>query len=119
MEGKAPADAGIAVIPRGAAEQMSWGANSRVLSISDGIWPGIPQDVNQAGGPTNLPWVDSNGAVLVIARAMAPGKGVWVEFDPPQQTAALTAEAYMLAVADPASYGAGGWCRWTMECAPT
>jgi hypothetical protein len=90
---------------------MNWGANSRVLSISDGIWPGIPQDVNQAGGPTNLPWVDSNGAVLVIARAMAPGKGVWIEFDPPQQAAALTADAYMLAVADPASYGA----RWVVS----
>ena len=111
MEGKAPADAGIPVIPRDAAAQMSWGAASRVLSISDGIWPGIPQDVNQAGGPTNLPWVDSNGAVLRIARAMAPGKGVWVEFDPPQQAAALTADAYMLAVADPASYGA----RWVVS----
>jgi hypothetical protein len=82
-----------------------------VLSISDGIWPGIPQDVNQAGGPTNLPWVDSNGAVLRIARAMAPGKGVWIEFDPPQQATALTADAYMLAVADPASYGA----RWVVS----
>jgi hypothetical protein len=111
MEGKAPADAGIPVIPRDAAAQMSWGAASRVLSISDGIWPGIPQDVNQAGGPTNLPWVDSNGAVLRIARAMAPGKGVWIEFDPPQQAAALTADAYMLAVADPASYGA----RWVVS----
>ena len=111
MEGKAPADAGITVIPRAAAEQMRWGANSRVLSISDGIWPGIPQDVNQAGGPTNLPWVDSNGAVLQIARAMAPGKDVWIEFDPPQQGAAQTADAYMLAVADPASYGA----RWVVS----
>ena len=111
MEGKAPADAGIPVIPRDAAAQMSWGAASRVLSISDGIWPGIPQDVNQAGGPTNLPWVDSNGAVLRIARAMAPGKGVWIEFDPPQQATALTADAYMLAVADPASYEA----RWVVS----
>ena len=111
MEGKAPADAGIPVIPRDAAAQMNWGANSRVLSISDGIWPGIPQDVNQVGGPTNLPWVDSNGAVLQIARALAPGKGVWIEFDPPQQATALTAEAYMLGVADPASYGA----RWVIS----
>jgi len=106
MEGEAPADAGIPVVPRAASAKMGWNANSPLLNISDGLWPGIPQDVNQAGGPTNLPWVDSNGAVLRIVRAMASGKGVWIEFEPPQQTTALTAEAYMLAVADPASYGA-------------
>jgi hypothetical protein len=106
MEGDGPADVGIPVIQRAASAKMSWSANSPVLNIADGLWPGIPQDVNQAGGPTNLPWVDSNGAVLRIVRAMAPGKGVWIEFEPPQQTTTLTAEAYMLAVADPASYGA-------------
>jgi hypothetical protein len=106
MEGEAPTDAGIPVIPRAASVKMRWNANSPVLNISDGLWPGIPQDVNQAGGPTNLPWVDSNGAVLRIVRALAPGKGVWIAYEPPQQTTALTVEAYMLAVADPASYGA-------------
>jgi hypothetical protein len=107
MEGDAPANAGIPVIPRCEHAHMAGTANSPVLGISDGKWPGIPQDVNQVGGPTNLPWVDSNGAVLRIARALAPGKSAWVEFDPPPQPAP-SAEAYMLAVADPASYG-GRW----------
>jgi hypothetical protein len=111
MEGDAPADAVIQVIQRNSDARIRWGGKSSVLSISNGIWPGIPQDVNQAGGPTNLPWVDSNGAALRIARALAPEKDVWIEFNPPQQTAAQTAEAYMLAVADPASYGA----RWVVS----
>ena len=82
MEGEAPADAGIPVIQRNADARIRWSGKSPVLSLSNGIWPGIPQDVNQAGGPTNLPWVDSNGATLRIARALAPDKDVWIEFEP-------------------------------------
>jgi hypothetical protein len=110
MDGDAPANAGIPVIPLCDHAHLAWTTNSPVLGVSDGKWPGIPQDINQAGGPTNLPWVDSNGAVLRIARALAPGKGVWVEFDPPPQPAP-NAEGYMLAVSDPASYGA----RWVIS----
>jgi hypothetical protein len=109
MDGDAPANVGIPVIPRCDHAHMAWTTNSPVMGVSDGKWPGIPQDINQAGGPTNLPWVDSNGAVLRIAQALEPGKGVWVEFDPPQP--APNAEGYMLAVADPASYGA----RWVIS----
>ena len=110
MEGDAPANAGIPVIPRCDQAHLAWTTNSPVLGVSDGKWPGIPQDINQAGGPTNLPWVDSNGAVLRIARALEPGKGVWVEFDPPPQPTP-NAEGYMLAVADSATYGA----RWVIS----
>jgi len=109
MDGDAPAKAGIPVIPRNTHSQMQWTASSPVMGVSDGKWPGIPQEMMPAGGPTNLPWVDSNGAVLLIARALAPDKSVWIEFDAPQ--APQPAEAYMLAVADPASYGA----RWVIS----
>jgi hypothetical protein len=110
LEGDLPANAGIPAIPRNQHAHMQWTVNSPVLGVSDGLWPGIPQDVNQAGGPTNLPWVSSNGAVLRIAQALAPDKGVWIEFDPPAQMT-QSAEAYMLAVADPACYGA----RWVIS----
>ncbi len=110
MEGEAPANAGVPIIPWNKAAQVRSSANSPVLGISDGVFPGLPQAATQAGGPTNLPWVDSNGAVLLIARALAPGKAVWIDFDPPPQ-AKLAAEAYMLAVADPASHGA----RWVIS----
>jgi len=106
MDGDAPASAGIAVIPRNGHTQMRWTANSPVMGVSNGVWPGIPQEMVPTGGPTSLPWVNSNAAVVRIARALAPGKSVWIEFDPPQG-AAQPAEAYMLAVADTASFGAG------------
>jgi hypothetical protein len=109
LEGESPARAGIPVIPRNGHAQMRSTAGSPVMGISDGKWPGIPQERMPAGGPTNLPWVDSNGAFLLIAHALAPGKCVWIEYDAPQ--APQPAEAYMLAVADPASYGA----RWVIS----
>ena len=126
MDGDAPAGASLPVIPWNKGSQVR-SASSPVLGISDGIWPGLPQAASQAGGPTNLPWVDSNGAPVLIARALAPDKTVWVGFDPPppqpppqppqqqpprpQQQAGNSAEAYVLAVADPASYGA----KWVIS----
>ena len=71
------------MIPWNKAAQVTSSASSPVLGISDGVWPGLPQAASQAGGPTNLPWVDSNGAPVLIARALAPDKAVWVGFDPP------------------------------------
>jgi hypothetical protein len=110
MEGDAPGGAGIPVIPWNKSSQAPGKTNSPVVGISDGVFPGLPQAATPTGGPTNLPWVDSNGAPLLIARALAPEKTVWIGFDPPPQ-AKLAAEAYMLAVADPASYGA----RWVIS----
>jgi hypothetical protein len=110
MDGDPPGNAAVPVIPWNKAANVRSAANSPVLGISGGVWPGIPQAGGQTGGPTNLPWVDSNGAVLLIVRALAPGKGVWIDFDPPQQVK-LAAEAYILAVADAASYGA----RWVIS----
>jgi len=110
MDGEPPAGAGIPVIPWNKSRQVRATPNSPVLGISDGLWPGIPQQSTVVGGPTNLPWVDSNGAILQIARASTPGKAVWVDFVPRQQPN-LTAEDYLLAVADPAAYGA----RWVIS----
>jgi hypothetical protein len=110
MTGNPPSGAAIPVIPWNKSAQVGSTANSPVLGISDGVWPGIPQASSQAGGPTNLPWVDSNGAAILIAHALAPDKAVWIDFDPPSQPD-LAAEAYLLAVADPASYGA----RWVIS----
>ena len=108
MEGDAPASAGVPVIPWNKAAQVRSSAKSPVVGVADGVFPGLPQGATPQGGPTNLPWVDSNGAILLIARALAPDKTVWVGFDPPAKAAA---EAYQLAVADSASHGA----RWVIS----
>ena len=108
MEGDAPASAGVPVIPWNKAAQVRASAKSAIVGVSDGVFPGLPQGATPQGGPTNLPWVDSNGAILLIARAMAPDKTVWIGFDAPAKAAA---EAYQLAVADSASHGT----RWVIS----
>jgi hypothetical protein len=107
MEAVPPGNAGIPVIAWAKSGAALWGANSPVLGVVDGFWPGIPQEKTPTGGPTNLPWVDSNGALLAMGRAMAPNKAVWIVADPPGGTK-LTVEHYLLAVADVAAYG-GRW----------
>ena len=100
-------DCGIQVIAWSKAGGSLWGADSPVLCIADGIWPGVPLEKTPTGGPTNLPWVDSNGALLGMAGAMAPGKPAWIVVDPPRK-AKPTVENYLLTVADAEAYG-GRW----------
>jgi len=110
MDGDTPGSTGVPVIPWNKAAQVRPTTNSPVLGISDGLWPGVPERNLGPAGPTNLAWVDSNGAALLITRTLAPDKVVWIDYDPPPQTK-VTAEQYMLAVADAASYGA----RWVVS----
>jgi hypothetical protein len=107
MEAAPPGNAGIPVIAWGKSGEALWGADSPVLAASDGIWPGVPLEKTPTGGPTNLPWVDSNGALLSMARALAPDKPVWIVVDPPLK-GRPTVENYLLTVADAEAYG-GRW----------
>jgi hypothetical protein len=107
MDAVPPGDCGIEVIAWGKAGGALWGADSPVLCVADGIWPGVPLEKTPTGGPTNLPWVDSNGALLGMTGAMAPGKPVWIVVDPPRK-AKVTVENYLLTVADAEAYG-GRW----------
>jgi hypothetical protein len=107
MEAIPPGNAGIPVIAWAKSGEALWSAASPVLGVSDGFWPGVPQEKTPTGGPTNLPWVDSNGALLAMAQALAPNKAVWIVVDPPLR-AKLTVENYLLTVADAEAYG-GRW----------
>ena len=107
MEAVPPGNAGIPVIAWAKSGEALWSAASPVLGVSDGFWPGVPQEKTPTGGPTNLPWVDSNGALLAMAQALAPNKAVWIVVDPPLR-AKLTVENYLLTVADAEAYG-GRW----------
>ena len=107
MEAVPSGDAGIPVIAWAKSGEALWGANAPVLGVSDGFWPGVPQEKVPTGGPTNLPWVDSNGALLAIAQARAPNKPIWIVAEAPAQ-AKPTVENYLLAIADSETYG-GRW----------
>jgi hypothetical protein len=87
--------------------------SSKILAVRDGAWPSIKlsskgeKDEAEAG-PTGIPWVDSNGWLIRLVRAIAPEKSVWIIADPPNEATALSTEAYLLAISDATAYG-GNW----------
>jgi hypothetical protein len=107
MESVPPGNSGIPVIAWAKSGGALWSSDSAVLGISDGIWPGVPLEKTPTGGPTNLPWLDSNGALLAMAKALAPDKAAWIVVDPPKK-AKPAVENYLLTVADTEAYG-GRW----------
>jgi hypothetical protein len=56
-------------------------------------------------GPTGIPWVNSNAWFSLLAGELAPGKTLWLDFDPPDSPTALHPASYALAIADSRAYG--------------
>ncbi|MBK7930962.1 MAG: hypothetical protein IPJ98_26850 [Bryobacterales bacterium] len=85
-----------------------------VTVVSDGVWAKIVRSrddpTSTEAGPTGLPWIDSNGWRIQLARAQSHGKIPWVRFSPPPKEV-LRAGAYQIALAD--SEANGG--RWVVE----
>jgi len=78
------------------------------VEIVKGVWPGVQWPTSGAGaGPTGVPWVDSNGWLIRLARAQHSDSAVWVDAPPPAKSF-VTADAYLMAVADSAAHG-GRW----------
>ncbi|MFB3778544.1 MAG: hypothetical protein ACE141_13080 [Bryobacteraceae bacterium] len=111
-----PSDGAIPWMPRG---EMPRNSASPVLAVTESVWPSVRASNTErwAGGagaasadagPTGVPWVDTNGWFVQMARVLAPGKGIWIVVDPPEKMTTLRAETYVLAVADAAAYG-GRW----------
>ncbi len=112
----APKAAGSVIpwTPRGG---MPRNSAAPVVAVTESVWPAVRSGRMGEGeataapvqaGPTGLPWVDSNGWFIQMARILAPGKGVWIVADPPAKLTTLRGETYALAVADAAAYG-GRW----------
>jgi hypothetical protein len=78
------------------------------VEIVKGSWPGVQWPTSGAGaGPTGVPWVDSNGWLIRLNRALHPDVAPWVEAPPPAKSVAA-ADSYLIAVADSAAHG-GRW----------
>jgi hypothetical protein len=79
------------------------------VELVTGAWPGVKMGRGGgfSAGPTAIPWVDSNGWAVRLARALHPEAAVWVDA-PPAAGARITADAYRLAIADTAAFG-GRW----------
>ncbi len=86
-----------------------------VAVLGDCPWPRVDAGGKDgaASGPTGLPWIESNGWRVRLARALTPDKTVWVRHgNLPEKTALpLSSETYALAVADAAAHGG----RWMVE----
>lgn len=106
LEGEAPE--GVAVVPCTARAKVAWDGPGPVTAVNDAVWPGIARGAGTDGGPTGLPWVDSNGWFIQLARARAPSKTCWILADPPAKDRFLGPASYELAVADAEAYG-GRW----------
>ena len=80
------------------------------VGIVKGVWPGIQWPTTGAGsGPTGVPWVDSNGWLIRLNRALHPELTPWIAAPPPAKSI-IPADSYLIAIADGALYGG----RWTI-----
>ena len=87
--------------------------DTSVIALAELPWPQIPNKPQggsggENAGPTGNPWIDSNGWAVQLCRASAPERTPWVLAEPPLENRVLSAESYLLAVAD--AYAAGA--RW-------
>jgi len=96
-------------------DSVQWGKETEIFSTTGNVWPGMQLKTMEGdsanAGPTAAPWVNSNGWFAMLAGEMAPGKTVWLDFDPPELPTALPEEDYCLAIADSWAYGA----RWVIS----
>jgi hypothetical protein len=100
------------VIAWGDRADAPWDSTAPVLPITGNVWPGVAsrQDSGTSAGPTGVPWLDSNGWYIQLARARSRS-GIWVMFDPPGGRTVVPAQSYPMAVYD--SEAAGG--RWVIS----
>jgi len=78
------------------------------VGIVKGSWPGVQWPTSGAGaGPTGVPWIDSNGWLIRLNRALRPDVAPWVDAPPPAKSL-IPADSYLIAIADSAAHG-GRW----------
>jgi hypothetical protein len=96
-------------------DKVSWESASTIFSSTENIWPGLNLETmkgdNAVAGPTGVPWVDSNGWFSLLARELAPGRTLLLDFDPPDTSTVLHPASYALAIADSRAYGS----RWIIS----
>ncbi len=99
------------VIPSGGRASPPWDSGAPVLPVTDNVWPGVQASraggQEAAAGPTSVPWLDSNGWYVQLARARVKAQ-VWLMFDPPARGSAPRPQDYSLAICD-AEVAGGRW----------
>ena len=105
----------LPAIVQTARDKVDWDKMTPTFCATDNEWPGVKADNTNGdtavAGPTGVPWVNSNAWFSLLAGRMAPGKTVWLDFDPPEESTLAHPANYPLAVADSEVY----WSRWIIS----
>jgi hypothetical protein len=96
-------------------DKVAWETASTIFSSRENVWPGLGLETMEGdtaiAGPTGIPWVNSNAWFSLQAGELAPGKTLWLDFDPPDSSNVLHPADYDLAIADSRAYGS----RWIIS----
>jgi len=84
------------------------------VDVVKGDWPGTRmagpgENERAAAGPTGEPWIDSNGWRVLLAKALHPGREIWVDAAPAEPR--LYPESYVAGLADASAHGG----RWIIQ----
>jgi hypothetical protein len=112
LAGPARESYALPVIQEFPRDKVAWETTSPIFSVTDNVWPGVGLEAMKEdtvmAGPTGAPWVRTNGWFSLLGHELAPGKTLWLDFDPPDSSSLARPAAYGLAVADSEAY-AGRW----------
>ncbi|MCX7602621.1 MAG: hypothetical protein N2036_00950 [Bryobacteraceae bacterium] len=89
--------------------EIDWRSPGDVVLIGDAGWPSVgagPGSDEAEAGPTGLPWLESNGWLIRMARDLAPQSAVWIRSGPPEDADRIDAGLYLLAQCEAWAHGA-------------
>lgn len=89
--------------------EIDWRRPEEIIWIGDAVWPSVGasagSDATDAG-PTGLPWLESNGWLIRMARDLAPQSAVWIRSGPPEEAGRMDAGLFVLAHCEAWAHGA-------------
>ena len=97
----------LPIIPISSRPKARWDLPGRFLILNDAIWPQIRSNIEEGkdqvdAGPTGIPWVNSNGWYVRLAKALSSEKTIWLAVDPSKGSRS----SYLVAMADARAFGA-------------
>lgn len=108
IAGEQPVSSRLPFIHWAEKSRLDWSAPAPALAAADGVWPGVQlSERGTDAGPTGLPWIDSNGWFIRLARVRSD-KPLWLSYAPPETADFIRPSSYALAIADAAAHG-GQW----------
>lgn len=89
--------------------EIDWARPGDPVLIGDAAWPSLgaagASDSTEAG-PTGLPWLESNGWLIRMARDLAPDSAVWIRSDAPEDASRADVSLFAFAQSEARAHGA-------------